>query len=168
VARRFLTAEDVRRATSNEIVVDEGTVVTPQALEVAQSAGIEIRTAAGAYTEPEPDRGPDAVLAQRSLPHLPEPEDEPRGGVGLVVTVVGVNRPGVLAEVTATLAERGANVDNVSQRMIDAYFHLVLTAHLPDTTGFEELKSSLECLGGEGDFVVRVMHERVFRYMHRV
>ena len=168
MSRRFLTAEDVRRASSNEIVVEEGTVVTPQAHEVAQSAGIEIRTVSGEYTEPAPDRGPDALLAQRTLPHLPEPEDEPRGGVGVVVTVVGVNRPGVLAEVTSALAELGANVDNVSQRMIDAYFHLVLTANLPDSEGFEQLKGSMERLGGDGDFVVRVMHERVFRYMHRV
>ena len=33
MSRRFLTAEDVRRAEGTEILVDESTVVTPQALE---------------------------------------------------------------------------------------------------------------------------------------
>ena len=40
--RRFLTVEDVHRANAGEIVVEEGTVVTPQALEAAEGAGIVI------------------------------------------------------------------------------------------------------------------------------
>ena len=61
MARRFLTAEDVRRAGSGEIVVDADTVVTPHALEAAGAAGITIRTAeGGAWSEPEPDLAVEA------------------------------------------------------------------------------------------------------------
>lgn len=35
-------------------------------------------------------------------------------------------------------------------------------------TNFGAVKQTLECLGGPEDYVVRVMHERVFRFMHRV
>src|SRR5688572_13166831 len=77
VPRRFLTAEDVRRANAAEIVVEEGTVVTPQALEVAEAAGITIRSGAGSWKEPPPDRGPDAETMPQRLPHLPEPHDNP-------------------------------------------------------------------------------------------
>src|SRR5688572_21057797 len=105
MAKRFLTAEDVRQAGSTEIVVDENTVVTPQALEAAQSARIHIRTTQGAYTEPKPDRGPDAERAMRSLPNLPEPAvGEGDEGPGVVITAVGRNRAGVLAELTGALA----------------------------------------------------------------
>ena len=65
MARRYLTVEDVQRAEGNEILVEDDTVVTPQALEVAESAGIAIRTSSGAYTAPPPDRGPDAGYAMR-------------------------------------------------------------------------------------------------------
>lgn len=167
MARRFVTSEDVRRARGGEIVVDGDTLVTPQALEVARAEGVVIRSAAGDYRPPAPDRGPDAERATASLPHLPEPVDD-GGGVGVVITVVGRNRPGVLAEVTRALADRGVNVDNISQRMIDAYFHLVLTVTTPPELAFDELKQTMECLGGGDDFVVRVMHERVFRFMHRI
>ena len=68
MSRRFLTAADVRRAGGPEVVVDEDTVVTPQAQEVAQSLGITLRTATGPYTEPKPDRGPDAAQASIHLP----------------------------------------------------------------------------------------------------
>ena len=106
MAKRFLTAEDVRHAGSTEIVVDEHTIVTPQALEAAQAAHIHIRTTQGAYSEPKPDRGPDAERAQRSLPHLPEPADEGDVGTGVVITAVGKNRAGVLAELTGALGAR--------------------------------------------------------------
>ena len=165
--RRFLTAEDVRRATGKEIVVDVMTVVTPQALETAQAAGVSIRTANGDYREPEPDRGPDAARSQVTLPHLPEPLSE-FTGTGFIVTAVGKNRPGVLAEITNSLLRWNAGVRDISQKMVEDYFHLVLMVELSDPSSFGELKSTLECLGGPDDYVVRVMHERVFRFMHRL
>jgi ACT domain-containing protein len=52
---------------------------------------------------------------------------------------------------------------------VDDYFHMVLVVELSASgSGFKELKADLECLGGENDYVVRIMHERVFRFMHRV
>jgi len=166
--RRFITAEDVRRVGSGELIVDAGTVVTPQALETAQALGVQIRAAEGAYTEPAPDRGPDADGAAHSLPHMPEPIEGSTDGLGVVVTAVGRNRPGVLAEMTGTLGELGAGIENISQRMVGEYFHLALVVVLGEGTSFEQLKQCMQCLGGEDDYVVRVMHERVFRFMHRI
>jgi len=39
---------------------------------------------------------------------------------------------------------------------------------VPSGGSFAELKQRLECLGGPQDYAVSVMHERVFRFMHRV
>ncbi len=167
MARRFLTADDVRRSEAREIVVDGDTLATPQALEAARERGITIRTEFGTYREPAPDRGPEAQRARERLPHMPEPEDD-ASGPGLVVTAVGKNRKGVLAEITAMLAQQGGSVSSVSQRVIDGYFHIVLLVELEAGASFGEAKRCLECMGGEDDYVVRVMHERVFRFMHRI
>ena len=165
MSRRFLTAEDVGRASGSEILVDPTTVVTPQALEAAQAAGIQIRTEHGAWSEPQPDRGPDSMNPH---PHLPEPEDNPQLASSAIVTAVGINRPGVLAELTAAIAKRGANVHDVSQKVVDDYFHMILTVELEQLQDFEAFKQELECMGKKDDFAVRVMNERVFRFMHRV
>jgi ACT domain-containing protein len=167
MTRRFLTAEDVRRAAGNEIVVDAETVVTPQALEVARQAGITIRGAAGSYAEPQPDRGPDASRAVTKLRQIPEPEGALKGR-GLIVTVVGCNRPGVLAEVSAAIAALGGNVNDISQKMVDQYFHMVFVVELSRDGNFGDVKRELEALGSDNDYAVSVMHERVFRFMHRV
>ena len=169
MARRFLTAEDVRAHGAGDIVVDAGTVVTYQALELAESLGVAIRTGSGgAYREPVPDRGPDANLAARNLPQLPEPQDDAGAAHGAVVTVVGRDRPNVLSEVTSAIGEAGANIRDISQRTIEGYFHTILTVDLPPGAGFDALAARVQCLGGPDDYVVRVMHERVFRFMHRV
>ena len=171
--RRFLTVEDLHRlcekAPTREISVEEGTLVTPQALEEAQRMGVAIKSGGSGYAEPVPDRGPDAEVAQRTLPHLPEPVDESLGqGHGVVVSAVGRNRPGVLAEITGALAHVQANVLDISQKMIEGYFHMIVTVELPPGASFGDVKQTLECLGGPDDYVVRVMHERVFRFMHRI
>lgn len=167
MARRFLTAEDVRRANAAEIVLEEGTVVTPQALEAAEQAGIVLRTGATAYREPVPDRGPDAQATRQRLPHLPEPHDNPALESAAIVTAVGKNRPGVLAAITAAIAEHKGNVNDVSQKVVEGYFHMILTVQLEPGTSFDAFKTALECLSCPDDFAVRVMNERLFRFMHR-
>jgi len=177
MGRRFLTAEDVRRLGGPVIHVDGDTVVTPQALEAAAAGGVRIESGSGAYAPPAPDRGPDAQRAMETIGHLPEPGSggAMRGasvGQGgndrdVIVTVVGRNRPGVLAEITAHLAGAGCNIAEVSQEIVDDYFHLILNVELGTSAGFEALKGDLEALGGD-DFVVRAMHARVFRFMHRI
>lgn len=168
MARRFLTAEDVLRANAAEIVVEEGTVVTPQALEMAQQRGLTIRTGGGAWKEPAPDRGPDAESTRQRLPHLPEPHDNPALEATAIVTAVGRNRSGVLAAITAEIAKQHGNVNDVSQKVVEGFFHMILTVELEPGTSFDAFKTALECMSSPDDFAVRVMNERIFRFMHRV
>mgnify|MGYP002641522294 CR=1 FL=1 len=170
MGRRFLTAEDVRRLGGPAIAVDADTVVTPQALEAAASLGIQIQSAgAGSYSPPTPDRGPDAERALKTLSHLPEPGGAGSGDDrGVIVTVIGKNRSGVLAEITAHLAAADCNIHKVSQEIVEGYFHLILTVELGPGASFDSVKTDLEALGGPEDFVARAMHQRVFRFMHRI
>jgi ACT domain-containing protein len=166
---RYFTLEDLRRAGGRAVLLEEGVLVTPQALAAAREAGIELRTPAGPYAEPAPDRGPEAARTAIHLPHMPEPvDDELHSATGVVLTAVGKNRPGVLAEITACLARHGVNVHNISQKMVEDFFHLVLVLEVPPGTAYSDVKREVECLGGEDDYVVRLMHERVFRFMHRI
>ena len=73
-----------------------------------------------------------------------------------------------MAEITAEVASRGGNVHDVSQKVIEGFFHMILTVEFAPDANFAEFKACLECLGGPDDYAVRVMHERVFRFMHRV
>jgi ACT domain-containing protein len=169
MGKRFITVEDIQRAGRGPLVVDADTVVTPQAQLAAEAAGIVIQTSGGhVYSEPVPDRGPDAARSTDPIHRLPEPEGPMGQGTGVVVTVVGRNRPGILAEITVAIGEAGASVVDISQRTVDAFFHLVLTVELMGDSDFAGLKQRLDCLGGKDDYSVRIMHEGVFRFMHRI
>ena len=167
MSRRFFTVEDLNRAPAGDVFVDEDTIVTPQAMEAAKSAGVRIMTQAGAYVEPAPDRGPDAAKAASHLPNLPEPMGDVSGATAVIVTVVGKNRPGILAEVTQAIAQFGANVEDITQKMVENYFNLMFVVELPSGGDFDSFKQGMECMSNQ-DYAVRAMHEKVFRFMHRI
>ena len=87
----------------------------------------------------------------------------------VVVTAVGRNRPHVLAELATGIADVGGDIQEISQRIVEGWFHTILTVDISRATGaFPQAKEALEALSREDDYTVRVQHERVFRYMHRI
>ena len=56
----------------------------------------------------------------------------------------------------------------MSQKVVEGFFHMILTVTLPQEGSFDGFKTALECMGTPDKFAVRVMNERVFRFMHRV
>ncbi len=83
------------------------------------------------------------------------------------MTAYGHDTPGVLAALTAELSAEGANVLDVSQKILQGYFTLVLVADFP--TG-ADLGAARDRLAARGDaFGVRVLlqHEELFEAMHR-
>jgi len=87
----------------------------------------------------------------------------------VIVTVVGKNRPGVLAEVTSAIAALQGNVMDINQKMLEDYFNLIMIVDLANAkVSFEEFQKSLEALGAGKGYQIHVQHEKVFRYMHRV
>ena len=71
-------------------------------------------------------------------------------GIGLVVTVVGKNRPGVLAEVTAALGAARCDVRDISQRIGRRLLPRHPDGrHRPAAATSRPSRTRLQCLGGE-------------------
>ena len=87
----------------------------------------------------------------------------------VIVTVVGKNRPGVLAEVTTAIANLNGNIMDISQKMLEDYFNLIMLVDLAGAkVPFDQFQKSIEALGADKGYSIHVQHEKVFRYMHRV
>ena len=87
----------------------------------------------------------------------------------VIVTAVGKNRPGVLAEITTTIAKAKGNVQDISQKMMQEYFNLIMIVELANgQKEFAGFKLRLEELGKKKGYQINVQHEKIFRYMHRV
>jgi len=87
----------------------------------------------------------------------------------VIVTVVGLNRPGVLAEVTGKIARFHGNIMDIGQMMVQNYFHLFMIVEIdPRRLAFKTFKEGIEKLGEEKGYKVSVQHSKVFLYMHRI
>ncbi|MCL2126242.1 MAG: ACT domain-containing protein [Oscillospiraceae bacterium] len=86
-----------------------------------------------------------------------------------IVTVIGKDRVGIIANVCTLLAESGANILDISQTILQDYLTMVM---LVDTSGcslpFAELADSLKTRGEEQALSIRIQREDIFEAMHRI
>ncbi|HTE05310.1 MAG TPA: ACT domain-containing protein [Planctomycetota bacterium] len=93
------------------------------------------------------------------------------GGVPgtIIVTAIGVNRPGVMAELTTAVGELGGDIQDVSQRLTGGYFNAILVVDIARSgQSFAAYRDALKALSEPNDYVVTVIDERVFTAMHRL
>jgi len=87
----------------------------------------------------------------------------------VVITVVGVDKPGIVAGVTRVLAENNANIVDIRQTIMEDLFTMIMMADISNLSGdLAALKSDLEQLGSEIGVKINVQHENIFKYMHRI
>ena len=87
----------------------------------------------------------------------------------IIIAVIGRDRPGILAGVTAVIAQRSANILDVSQTIMSDLFTMVMLVDIKGiNVPFAELKQNLEDHGQKEGLSIIVQHEEIFRAMHRV
>lgn len=84
-----------------------------------------------------------------------------------VVTVIGKDQVGILANVSAGCADAGANVIEVTQSVLDGYFCMIMVIDISKlTTDLDMLKQNIK--KRVPSMVVHVMHQNIFDSMHRI
>ena len=86
-----------------------------------------------------------------------------------VVTVTGKDKKGIIAKVSAFLAERNVNIEDISQTILQDYFAMIMLVDMSDAR--EELSSvakQCEELGNRIGMSIRLQHEAIFNAMHNV
>ena len=84
-----------------------------------------------------------------------------------VVAVIGNDRVGILAKVSAALAEKNANIVEMTQSVLDGYFTMIVIVSIEEMVcSIDELQTYIK--ENVGDMQVLVMHENIFNSMHRI
>ncbi|MEI6277748.1 MAG: ACT domain-containing protein [Verrucomicrobiae bacterium] len=88
----------------------------------------------------------------------------------VVVTVIGPDRIGIVADVATLLARQNANILDINQKVMggDIFAMTMLTDMKKTTVAFAELKRLLEEKGGELGLKIHAQHEDIFKFMHRI
>lgn len=86
-----------------------------------------------------------------------------------VITVIGNDMVGILAKVSTVCADRGVNVIEVTQSIMQNMFAMIMMVDVSKATiPFSELTDELVALGDSLQLKVHVMHEDIFNSMHRI
>jgi ACT domain-containing protein len=86
-----------------------------------------------------------------------------------IVTVVGNDKVGIIAKVSAFLAEREINIEDISQTILSGNFVMMMMVDLSASRKpLAVVKDELSALGESMGVSISVMHERVFSAMHRI
>lgn len=86
-----------------------------------------------------------------------------------IITVVGADKVGIIAQVSAFLAERNINIEDISQTVLSGNFVMMMMVDLSQgNTTLEKVKEDLTFLGSSLQVSINLMHEAVFKAMHRI
>ena len=86
-----------------------------------------------------------------------------------VVSVLGKDRSGIVAEVATALAACGANIDDISQTILDDIFSMTMLVTLDtEVADFNTVQERLEAVGEDLGVQVITQREDVFQYMYKV
>ena len=96
------------------------------------------------------------------------PNTEAASSNRAIITVLGGDRPGIVASVTAELADREANILDISQTILQDIFTMTMLVDLGDSVDFSELKGTLDGLSEKLGVQINLQREEVFRFMYRL
>ncbi len=86
-----------------------------------------------------------------------------------VISVVGKDTVGILASVASKCTEFNANVNDVSQTVIDQYFAMFMFINIDNLNiEFNDFVDELVKLGKNKNLEIHVMHEDIFNLMHKI
>lgn len=87
----------------------------------------------------------------------------------VVITVMGANKPGILAGIATSIAEAGANVEDVSQKILQDYFALMMIVDITSANcSFEDFQNRVTTVAERLSGKAFIQHEDVFKFQHRL
>jgi ACT domain-containing protein len=87
----------------------------------------------------------------------------------IVITIIGQDRVGIVAKVSASLAEHNVNILDINQNIMNGYFNMVMIADMAAATiALKELQQSFKALGESIGVEIKIQHEDIFNVMHRI
>ena len=86
-----------------------------------------------------------------------------------VITVIGSDRIGIIAEVSKILANQRVNILDISQTIMQDIFTMFMMVDLTEmNTDYADLSDQLEGKGKEMGLSIKIQREDTFTAMHRI
>ena len=86
-----------------------------------------------------------------------------------VITVIGNDKVGIIARVSALLSESNVNILDITQTIMQDIFTMVMITDVSNVNiKFTDLVDKLADLGNDMGLEIRCQHEDIFNSMHKI
>ena len=86
-----------------------------------------------------------------------------------IITVTGKDSVGIIAQVSAACSEVNANIEDITQKVLDDLFVMVMLVNIDGiSVKFTDFVDSMTQLGKDNGLIIHTMHEDIFNAMHRI
>jgi ACT domain-containing protein len=86
-----------------------------------------------------------------------------------IITIIGSDRVGIIAGISAVLAQAQVNILDISQSVIREFFTMIMMVDLAGSPlSFHALRERLTHKGEELSVRVEMQREEIFKAMHRI
>lgn len=86
-----------------------------------------------------------------------------------ILTVIGLDKVGIIAAISRLLAEHGVNIEDVNQTIMADNFTMMMLVDVTEASvSFKQVKKELVELGQELNLSIRLQREDIFNCMHQV
>ncbi|TFG14275.1 MAG: ACT domain-containing protein [Promethearchaeota archaeon] len=86
-----------------------------------------------------------------------------------IVSVIGMDKPGIVAGVSTVLAKHNVNITDISQSYAQEFFTMIMVVDFETSqSSLKEVNDELKKLGEQIGIFVSIQHEDVFKAMHRI
>lgn len=86
-----------------------------------------------------------------------------------VVTIIGKDKVGIIANIAGVLADNNANILDINQTVMQEYFTMIMLVDISEISiDLVDLKHKLEKVGEDMGLSVRLQREDIFNKMHEI
>ncbi len=85
-----------------------------------------------------------------------------------VATVIGKDKVGIIAKVSTYFAEKGINILDISQTIMQDMFCMIMLVEFSKDAKIDEITKELNSLGEEMGLSIHMQREELFESMHRI
>lgn len=87
----------------------------------------------------------------------------------VIITVVGKDKVGIIARVCVYLSEKGVNILDISQTIVDEFFNMMMVVDCSKAVvKFDLMQEELGDLGKDIGVIIKAQREEIFSMMHRI
>ncbi|MHC4754208.1 MAG: ACT domain-containing protein [Planctomycetota bacterium] len=86
-----------------------------------------------------------------------------------IITVTGVDKVGIIAKISNTMAKANVNIVDVNQKIMGDYFVMTMAVDIIEAAlDMDKIKKQLDKIAREMSLNIAFQDENIFKAMHRV